>query len=49
MRYASARLACCLALLLGLAAPAQAQNVTWFQFDPLVVPSTYTQPVLLEN
>jgi hypothetical protein len=47
MRRASARLACCLALC-GLAAPAQGQSVTWFQFDPLVVPSTYTQPVLLE-
>src|SRR5262245_23214519 len=30
------------------ASPCAAQTVTWFGFDPLVVPSTFTQPVRLE-
>src|SRR6266545_5478602 len=48
MRRLSARMACQLALLSALAAPAAAQTVLWHQFDPLVVPSTQTQSVLLE-
>jgi hypothetical protein len=48
MRRIAGHLICHAVLICGLAAPAAAQSVTWFQFDPLVVPSTYTQPVLLE-
>ena len=48
MASASRRFGCSMLLVCGLAAPASAQSVTWYQFDPLVIPSTQTQPVLLE-
>jgi hypothetical protein len=48
MPSTSGRFGCSILLVCGLAAPASAQSVTWFQFDPLVIPSTQTQPVLLE-
>ena len=41
-------MACHIAFLGGFAAPAAGQTVNWHQFDPLVVPSTQIQPVLLE-
>jgi hypothetical protein len=38
----------CLSMCLLCSSTAFAQSVTWFQFDPLVVPSTSTQPLRLE-
>src|SRR5262245_49513660 len=36
------------ALVTAMPAAAAAQTVSWYRFDPLVVPSTFTQPVRLE-
>jgi hypothetical protein len=48
MRRATARLALGLAMVCAAAPSSFAQTVPWHRFDPLVVPSTFTQPVRLE-
>jgi len=47
MRRAASRLAL-VAALTALPSAAAGQTVSWYRFDPLVVPSTSTQPVRLE-
>jgi hypothetical protein len=48
MRRAAVRLALGLAMVCGAASSSFAQTVPWHRFDPLVIPSTFTQPVRLE-
>lgn len=48
MRWTCARRFGLSVLVAGGALPASAQTVAWYQFDPMVVPSTRTDPVLFE-
>ncbi len=48
MRRAAVRLALGLAMTCGTASSSYAQAVAWYRFDPLVLPSTSTNPVRLE-
>ena len=48
MRRAAVRFALGLAMTCGTASSSYAQAVAWHRFDPLVLPSTSTQPVRLE-
>jgi hypothetical protein len=48
MRRAAVRLVLGLALTCGFASSSLAQGISWYRFDPLVLPSTSSQPVRLE-